>query len=589
MQWQIAPILPAELAAKFPEIPPVVLQLLYNRKITTREEIDEFLNPDYNHHLHDPFLFKQMPVAVERIFLAITSGEKIVVHGDYDADGVTSSAVMFTTLRKLIEIFGHDDKNELLDIFIPHREKEGYGLKNSTVELFIKNNVNLVVTVDCGTASVEEIKLCQKNNIDVVVTDHHQETLELPPAVAIINPHLKTENYPFKELSGVGVAFKTAQALLSEAKKRAPQENWEGFEKWLLDLVAIGTVADVMPLIGENRTLVNYGLVVLNKTQRIGLKKLFEGLSAFNINGPTMADGINTQVISFQIAPRLNSAGRIDHASTAYELLITEDVEEALKLIGQIEQTNNERQALTEQVVTAVTEDLAKQKKQGCKILIGLGRGWPPGLVGLVAGKLVRQFNLPVIVASDFEGKIIASGRSLPQFDLMDPLRQLDSEKFFANYGGHAQACGFTLASDVKFEDFVQRFQTIAQEVLDGVDLSAILNIDIATELKDINWTLYDAQERFAPFGYGNLQPLYCLRNLTVDSAQGLGKDQSHLKIMVSQNKSKSRKLIGFGLAKNNPLQPGDVIDVVVELGVNQWNGNRELQMKIVDLKKVTA
>ena len=581
--WQVANKAPASLAPSFPEISPVVLQLLYNRGLTSRETIDEVLNPDYEHHLHDPFILKDMRTAVERIFAAIDHGEKIVVHGDYDADGVTSSAVMMSTLKKLIETFGQAEHvDDLLSIFIPHREKEGYGLKPSTVETFAEQKINLVVTVDCGTANAAEVELCKQKGIDVVITDHHQETLTRPAAVALVNPHAAGEVYPFKYLSGVGMAFKTAQALLTEARRRAPDENWEGFEKWLLDLVAIGTVADIMPLVGENRTLVTYGLVVLNKTPRLGLKTLIGSLKSNGSNKNGKSAEITTQTISYQIAPRLNAAGRLDHASTAYDLLMTDDPAEAQAMAEQIDKTNSERQQLTDKIVVEIMPSLAAQHSAGQKLLIGMGHGWPPGLVGLVAGKLVRQFGVPAIVVSLFDGRVIGSARSVRQFDLMVPLKKF--EHFFANYGGHAPAAGFTLTSPEVFDDFKTTFQAFAQETLTGVELAALLSIDAAVSLNDLTWELYDQQQKFQPFGEGNSQPLYAVTGLTVEGVDHLGKDNKHLRLMVRQGSSAPRKLIGFGLVEQfGEVTVGEVIDVVVELGVNEWNGNRELQFKIVD------
>lgn len=590
--WQILPPAPAEFKEKFPEQNPVVLQLLYNRGLDTQGKIDEFFNPDYETDIHDPFIFQDMQKAVDRIFQAVEKGEKIVVHGDYDADGVSSSALMMTVLGRLIEVFGEKDRlNELLSIYIPHREKEGYGLKLPTVEKLAKDKVNLLITVDCGVANAAEVVAATAAGIEVIITDHHQEPLILPKAFAIINPQLAREKYPFRPLAGVGVAFKVAQALAREAEKRKPEENWEGFVKWLLDLVAIGTVADVMPLLGENRTLVKYGLVVLNKTPRLGLQALLFK-AGINGNGKMSGaardalpkKGLNAYSIAFQIAPRLNAAGRMEHANTAYGLLMATDMETAEQLSDQIQESNVARQSLTETIVEQAQAEFSRQAAAGQKLLMVLGEGWPTGILGLVSGKLTDKFCRPSIVASVFDGKVVASGRSVAEFNIFRALQKVD--KYFANYGGHPAACGFTLKNNADFSALQAELQALAATELKTADLSPVLEIAAAVKLDEISWGLLDELEKMEPFGEENPRPVLAVTGVTVSGVEKMGRDGAHLKILVKQDNGLVRKLIGFSLTNGfGNLQPGAKIDVAVEVGVNEWNGNRELQLKIVDMK----
>lgn len=592
--WQLLPAMPAEFKEKFPEQNPVILQLLYNRGLDTQEKVDEFFNPDYEGDIHDPFLFSDMTKAVERIYRAVEKREKITVHGDYDADGVSASAVIMTALEKLVEVFGQKEKmKELLGIYIPHREKEGYGLKPPTIETLSREGVNLIITVDCGIANKAEAELCREKGIDLIITDHHQEPLELPKAYAIINPSLKRENYPCKFLAGVGVAFKVAQALISEGKKRKPEENWEGFEKWLLDLVAIGTVADVVPLLGENRTLVGYGLVVLNKTPRVGLQALMyktgigSGGNGFSngLRDRLPKKGLNTYSIAFQIAPRINAAGRMDHANTAYGLLMTKSMEEAENLSDSIQSSNVARQNLTESIMDQLLQEFNRQSAEGQKLLIALGEGWPTGVLGLVSGRMTDKFSRPTIVASVFEGKVVGSGRSVAEFNITRALQQ--NESYLANYGGHPAACGFTLKNNDDYLKFAAEMQALAAAELKDVELNPVLEIETEIKLEDATWALYDALEKMEPFGEGNEKPSFVVYNAEVEGVEKLGKDGAHLKIMLKQSNGMIRKLIGFSLSNGfGSLRRGDKVDVVVDIGVNEWNGSRELQLKVVDIKK---
>jgi single-stranded-DNA-specific exonuclease len=558
--WKVLPAISEEFKSKFPEINPVILQLLVNRGLTTQEAIDEFLNPDYGQDIHDPFLFQQMKKAVDRIFKAVKRKEKIVIYGDYDADGVTASVLLQLTLKKL----GLDS----VDVYLPHREKEGYGLNERALKDLAKEKYQLMITVDNGISSPKEVKLAKKLGMDVIVTDHHLESTTLPKAIAVIDPKVEAETYPFRYLAGVGVAFKLAQALI----KQSQLPNLESFEKWLLDLVAVGTVADAMPLLGENRTLVKYGLVVLNKTPRLGLKALID-------KGRLTLGKLNAWNIGFQIGPRLNAAGRMDHANTAYRLLITESLEEANQIAEDLEKTNTARQKLVDDIFQKIKEDY---KTLGQKPLIAVaGRDWPVGIIGLVAARLVDKYRRPAVVITSRSDDAKGSARSLSGLNLLALLEKAKS--FFSRLGGHAEACGFTLKDKKILDKFLENLSKISQKELTGYDFTTDLMVDKEIKLNQVNWELWEILEKFAPFGSKNFRPRFLTRNLNLDAIQYVGQNGKHLRIYAD-----SRKMIYFGGANNhNPeLKIGDKVDIVFEPGINEWNGTRELQLKVIDIKR---
>ena len=580
-RWLVAPEITKEEKDKSPEINPVVLQLLYNRNIKTPEAINEFLNPDYGRNVPDPFLFRDMEKVVEKIFETVKNGKKIVVHGDYDADGVTSSIVLVDTLKAL---------GAKVDVYLPHRELEGYGLNLETVKKLAEGKCDLIITCDCGIANVAEIKLAKELGLEVIVTDHHHAPEHLPDCL-IINPKVKDEKYPFLELAGVGVAFKVAQGLVAKAKGTA-MEFEEGFEKWLLDLVAIGTITDCSPLIGENRTLVKYGLIVLNKTRRVGLRKIVKQAGLVDEEWERLKKrlDLDTYNIGFHIGPRLNAAGRINHANQAYELLTTTKEEEAEKLAEELEKVNKERQKITEKITKEVDEQV-KDKVED-KALFGLGESWPVGVVGLVAGKIKERYNRPTIVMTKVDNEIVGSGRSIPEFNIVETLEKL--ERYLARYGGHSQACGFTLKEGVNLEEFKTEFKKIAFEVIDGQDISPFLEIDAEIKIGNVSWEVFREIEKFEPFGENNPYPLFLIKDVLVEEMRTVGKDNHHLKMKLANGGNKKVDAIGFCFADPDlegfdwcrSIKQGDMLNLVAEINKNQWNGNQELQLKITDLKK---
>jgi len=587
-KWIIALIVPESFLNEYPELPKTVATLLYNRNLHTQLEIDEFLNPDYSQDIHDPFLFNDMEKAVAIINDCIKEDKNIVVHGDYDADGVCASVIIISCLKKL----GANS----VSVFLPHRETDGYGLNINTVKNLKNQDTDLIITCDCGVSNVSEITLAKELGMQVIITDHHSIPAQIPPADAIIHPKISTEKYPDKGLCGGAVAFKLVQALLKNHQKNndflPDGQTHEAFEKWLLDLVAIASVGDMVPLLGETRTLTRYGLTVLNKTRNLGLKKLLFVAGLADENGQLKRKTIDTGTIGFQIVPRINAAGRMDHANNAFALLMATDETEAENFAWALNQNNIDRQKLNENLLNQALKQIKDTAQEKNSALFVIGDGWPTGILGLIAGRIKDVYYRPTIVMGINHGEITASGRSINEFNIIESLQA--KPEFFSKFGGHPQACGFTLKSIDLLEDFKKYLNDRAKEKTKDIELVSQLRIDAEIDLDDINWKLFDLLQKFEPFGIDNEEPKYLARNLTIMDINPVGQDGKHLRLMIKQNSQTIRKTIGFGLGdinrhpadwKNN-LQIGDKIDMVFSIEVNEWNGNRELQMTIEDIKK---
>jgi single-stranded-DNA-specific exonuclease len=589
-KWNIAPPAPSEFIAEHPELPEIIARLLWNRGFKTQTEIDEFLNPDYSTDIHDPFLFKDMPKAVDIIFAAIKNGSKITVHGDYDADGVCASVIIITALKKL----GAKD----VDVFLPHRETDGYGLNKKTIQYLKDTGTHLIITCDCGISNTPEVTLAKELGLNVVITDHHAMPKTFPPADAIIHPLVPGETYPDKTLAGGGVAFKLVQGLLAEHKKTNATlpggGSHEVFEKWLLDLVAISTVADLVPLHGESRTLVRYGLTVLNKTKNLGLKKMLLMAGLIDDAGKPKRGAFSTQTIGFQLAPRINAAGRMDHANVAFKLLMAETDTEATALAIQLNQNNADRQKVTEELTALARKQIAETNQTDHPILFVYGKEWSAGVLGIVASRIKDEFYRPIFVMCDNQGNIVGSGRSVIEFNMIKTLQA--HPELFSKFGGHPQACGFTLASPETLETFKTILLEEARQGTKGVDLVPQINVDAEVDLDDVSWKLYDILQKFEPFGKTNDEPRYVAYGVEVVSVDPVGHDGKHLRLLVKHHSHTMKKTIafGFGDCERHPanwkeyLKPGDKVDLVFTVGVNEWNGNRELQLMLEDIKKTS-
>lgn len=578
MKWRIKSKAPSAFFKQFPEFSPLIVQLLYNRGFKTQEQIDEFFNPDYQGDLHDPYLLKDMDQAVKRIIKAIDRKEKILIYGDFDTDGVCSSAVLYKTLKS----FGVKSS-----IYIPNRETEGHGLNSEAIKGILKDKINLIITVDCASTDFEIIDLVKSLGMDLIITDHHDTRNRVPEVVALVNPKRNDDKYPFKELAGAGVVYKLASALL--LAKGDPGN----LRKWLLDIVALATVADMQPIIGENRTMVKYGLGVLAQTKWIGLKELMDisrispELIRSSINGKPPITNLDTYTLGFVLGPRLNAAGRMDHANISFEILITENKHKAKELAKLINQKNIERQVLTDKIVKKVNIKLEKYSKIP-KLIFEGSKDWPAGLIGLIAGKLREKFNRPAVIYSDQGDTIRASCRAIPQFDLM---KMLDKCKdYFDDYGGRDGTGGFMLHKDKldKVKDVCFKF---AEKELKNVNLVSILKIDAELSSGDISFENYDQINQFEPFGRKNTKPKFFSSGLEIMDLRLVGNGNKHLKMDLvifdkNSGRGKNFKAIGFGLAdKIDKIKRGDLIDVVFEMIINQWNGYKGLEMKIIDLK----
>ena len=566
--WKPNKKAPKDFLEKFPERSKLSLQLLWDRNLHTQKAIDEFFSPDYDEDLHDPFLLKDMVKTVKRIEKAAKKREKVAVFGDYDADGICG-AVLLAEILKSVEIHP--------TIYIPDRNKEGYGLNFKAIEEIAKKGTNLIITVDCGVTDVEEVKLANKLGMEVIIVDHHEIPKKLPPAFAIIDPKQKADRYPFKELAAAGVAFKLVQAFFKMEKASVSKE------KWLLDLVAIATVTDSMLLLGENRTLVKYGLIVLSQTKRIGLKELMKTAGIKPIFNPQTFDtNLNTFTLGYILGPRLNAASRIDHGTTAYNLLVAASEGEAASISRLLEEKNQQRQRAMERMVTEARGRILKHPPKE-KIIIEGDENWIAGLIGLAAQKLSDEFWKPCFIYQKLKDFSIGSARGITGFNVIEALDHC--QKVLIEYGGHCGAAGFRVANkDLK--EFKELLIKASEKELTKEELIPYLNIDVEAEADELDWRTFQEINDFAPFGEGNPAPLFLIKDLKICGIKSVGKTNCHLKLLL-EKKLKKFQAIGFGLADFcDKITIGDKIDVVCELIANEWNGTKELQLKIIDLKK---
>jgi single-stranded-DNA-specific exonuclease len=507
-----------------------------------------------------------MVPATERLARAILNREKIVVYGDYDADGVTATALMTIFLESL-------EAN--VEAYIPNRFDEGYGLNNDALNELTDAGANLVLTVDCGIRSVAEVNHGNQLGLDIIITDHHHVGDTIPPALAVINPKQPDCDYPFKELAGVGLAFKLAQALecneILQARCRKAGQCAADF----VDLVAVGTVADLAPLYGENRKLVQQGLLALNQRLRPGLAALM-GQASTRTNG-----AITARTIGFTIGPRLNAAGRLDSALAAFRLLRAKYANEAGPLARDLDEQNRERQALTEYMVERAREEIKNDLGEGLLYFIG-DREFNPGIVGLVASRLADEFYRPVLVAEEGFDVTKGSARSIAEFHITKALDQCAD--LLVRYGGHAAAAGFTIENK-NVSEFKTRLQEIAGEQLASADLRPTLTIDGEVNLRGVRPALVEAIDTLRPFGYGNPTPRFVTKNLTVKGAKAVGRDKKHLRLTLNDGKQDWRG-IAFNQGEwDGHLEPGQSVNVVYSLEFNEWGGERTMQLNIKDLK----
>lgn len=556
-RWRIAPPVSPGHLARFADLPPLVVQLLANRRIDDPGEAHDFLAgrfaPD------NPFRLKGMVEAVKRLRKAMRQGERIAVYGDFDTDGVTATALLVQTLSALGARVQH---------YIPHRVDEGYGLNLDALRHLYRQGVRVVVTVDCGIRSIHEVQQASQG-LDLIVTDHHSVGEDLPPALATINPKQPGCPYPFKDLSGVGLAFKLAQALLLVQQQMG--QACELDEKSLLDLVALGTVADLSPLLGENRSLVRRGLEVLNDPRRPGVEALMA-------NAGLRRGEVDATAIGFRLGPRLNAAGRIDTAMLAYGLLTNRDPLETRELAKKLGELNQRRQELTEQTVAAA-EDQVLAQHPDAHLYLAASQDFLPGIVGLAASRLTEAYYRPSVVVELGDKKSRGSCRSIPEFDITKALERC--EGLLIRYGGHAAAAGFTIATE-KLDTLRRQLQAIAAEQLSGVELRPTLDIDAEIPLEEVDWATHALLGQMEPCGVHNPQPVLLSRGVQVRDVRAVGSERQHLKLTLRDGRGVAWDAVAF--RRGDLLgQISGQIDVAYTLEINQWNQEKRLQLNVQD------
>lgn len=559
-RWEIAPRAASEIFSRFPDLPPLVVQILHNRGLSDPDEAAAFLSDDAPPV--DPFRLKGMGDAVMRLRRAILGEEQVAVYGDYDVDGVTATALLTLALREL----GADATP-----YIPDRFEEGYGLNAGALDKLAAQGVKLVVTVDCGVRAVPEVSHGAGLGLDLIVTDHHEpEGERLPAAWAIINPKQPGCTYPDQHLAGVGLAFRLAQALSWHMARDGQRLAYDADQ--LLDLVALGTVADLAPLVGENRHMVRRGLELINARTRPGIAALSD------VAGQTPGQ-IDAGSIGYSLGPRLNAAGRVEHAQAAYQLLVSESVEQAAQFAYQLNEQNRERQRQTaEMVEKAVAQALAADRD--APILFAAGEDFSSGVIGLAASRLAETHYRPAVVMSISDGLARGSARSIPQFHITQALDQC--KELLVKHGGHAAAAGFTVELE-RVDELKARLTAIAVAQRAEDDWSPVLQADALVRLSTLTPEMYAQLARLEPFGMRNSKPVFVSREVRVRGARAL-KDGQHLKLTLMDENGRFWDAIAFRMG-DRLSHVTDTLDIAYTLELNTWNGESRLQLNIKDMQ----
>lgn len=533
----------------------LVAGIIANRNIGNSEDIRVFLNPT-RQDFHDPFLFKSMEKAVNRIISAIEKNENVAIYGDYDVDGITST----TVLKKFLKERGLDTKT-----YIPNRLDEGYGLNRDAIDEIHKEECTLIITVDCGISGIEEIDYANSLGIETIVTDHHETSDILPNAIAIIDAKRKDNTYPFRGLAGVGVVFKLIQAI--SIKLNLEEKEYLKY----LDLVCIGTISDIVPLVNENRVIAKLGLKLLNQTKNVGLKTLINSIG-FN--------EINSTAVSFGIAPRINACGRMGHQEEALELFLTDNIRQAEEITEKLNKYNKKRQEKEKAIFNQAIAMIEKDEKDKNTLVLA-AENWHHGVIGIVSSKITDMYFKPsiLICLEGEDGK--GSGRSIPGFDLHNALTKCKNS--LEKFGGHEMAVGLTVKKD-KFEEFKKEFEKVAIEE-NVSQIVPIINVDGVINLKDMNKQIAQELKLLEPFGDSNKTPLFVYKNLKIDSIRALTEGK-HLKLTL-KDASYTINAIGFNLGHLvDEYRIGDKVDLVGTIEVNVFNGYENLQINIKDMMR---
>ena len=553
-RWLLSPFPPPEHLRTFANIPSAAAHLAYSRGIATPAQLRAFLTPDKT-LLSDPHLLPDIDHALERLRTALREGELIAIYGDFDADGVTSTALFHQGLSTL---------GGRTTPYIPHRTEEGHGLSMQGLESIRSLGASLIVTADCGISSFEEVEAARGMGMDVIITDHHSVPPQIPRALAIIDPKREDSVYPFRYLASVGVSYKVLQAL----RDMMGQPEDEG----TLDLVALGTVADLAPLTDENRYLVKRGIEVLNSTEKPGIREMA------SVAGFSMGE-LDTESISYSLAPRINAAGRVDHAIISYRLLTATSSAEARPLAEELDLRNRERQRQTKDILDKAREQVIQAGKDGAILMVG-SEEYPAGVVGLAAGKLVEEYHRPAIVLSLGKEMSRASARSIPEFDIIAALRRC--QDLFLRYGGHSQAAGFVILNE-NLEPLRHRLLAIAEEELAGLDLQPSIQIDLELPLREVNGRLIKLIGLMAPFGYGNPPPTFLSKHVKVADIRVIGDEGKHLKLKLRDGPV-VWDAIGFDIG-GQADQLDRYLDIVYRIKADRWGARNALQLELLDLE----
>ena len=549
--WILSPRAPKDLAQKL-NVPPLIAQLLHRADITKPSELDAFLSSVIS-NLHDPFAMPGMRKAVGRLLDAAHSQEQVAIFGDFDVDGITATLILAKTLERL---------EAKVVPYIPHRVLEGHGLNSDAIHKLKGQDASLLVTVDCGISSQQEVAEANSLGMEVIVTDHHTLPPDPPQAYAIVSSALEGGKYPFQELTGAGIAFKLAQGLCQSAGLE--------LDEALFELVALGTVADVAPLLDENRILVKEGLRVIHRTPSPGVIELCHAAGT----EPKMVD---TEAISYVLAPRLNASGRLEDSLTAYRLLAATSREEAFPLANELEALNQERRQITEEALEIARREVLSQEPAPPLLLVAR-KEFNPGVNGLVAGKLAEEFYRPAIVVS-LGDAALGSARSIPEFNIASALAQCTD--LMQRHGGHPRAAGFT-ADPQNVPQLRQRLIQIAEQHLGDMDLSRHIAVDAEISLDEINSEAIKWLNRLQPFGEGNPAPVFLSRGVEVLHAYPMGNDGKHLRLTV-RDESVTWDAMAFNLGdKASRISP--LSDLVYTLGTNRWQQRRVLALRVLDI-----
>ncbi len=564
MQWVLAEQPDRDALEALTEtlrVPKVFAGILLARGVHSLDEAKSFFKPDWD-DLYDPFLMKDMDKAVDRITLALDRKERIFIFGDYDVDGITSVSLLYLFLTQLgLEVF----------FYIPDRLREGYGLSAAGVQDAVNVGATLMLTVDCGITGQEEIALARQHGIDVIVSDHHEPGPELPDAVAILDPKRKDCAYPFKELAGVGVAFKLCQAVAQQLKL----DDWS--VRQYVDLVALGSAADIVPLVDENRLLVKKGLEEINSFKRVGIRALIE-------SSGQSGKKIGTGQIVFILAPRINAVGRMGNAERAVRLLITESEQQAKNIAGILESENRNRKTIDEETFQEALKVIeAEYDVDTHRAVVLAQEGWHAGVIGIVASRIAEQIHRPTVMIAVEDGIGKGSARSVANFDIFSALKQC--EHHLLGFGGHRYAAGLSIALE-NLDAFRQEFQTVAAGIIEEEDLEKKLWIDAELNLTDINDKFIRILNYFSPFGPRNMRPVFVSHDLQVVGSHRIV-GRNHLKFKVRQQRGQIFDAIGFNLGDlAYRLAPGETnLDLAYVIEENYWNGQTKIQLRVKDLR----